>query len=73
VLIHKIEIQNLRSIEHLVWEIDDQNACGWHVIIGDNGAGKSGVLRAVALSLVGPQEAPALRQDWNDWLRRGEG
>ncbi|TKC99898.1 AAA family ATPase [Polyangium fumosum] len=70
--IRKIEVQNLRSIEHLVWEIDDREACGWHVIIGDNGAGKSGLLRAVALALVGPLEALALRQDWNDWLRGGE-
>ena len=36
----------------------------------DNGAGKSTFLRAVALGLVGPVEAAALRQDWNDWLRR---
>ncbi|MDI3286142.1 AAA family ATPase [Polyangium sp. 15x6] len=68
----KIDLYNLRSLKRLVWEIDDVDAYGWHVIIGDNGAGKSGLLRAIALALVGPQEALALRQDWNDWLRRGE-
>ncbi len=70
--LQKIELQNIRSIEHLVWEIPREGAAGWHVIIGDNGAGKSTVLRAVALALVGPRDAPALRHDWNDWLRRGE-
>jgi len=42
------------------------------VVIGDNGSGKSTFLRAIALALVGPSEAIALRQDWNDWLSRGE-
>ena len=70
--LHKIELKDLRSIERLVWEIDDNKAHGWHVIIGDNGSGKSGLLRAIALALVGPQEAIALRQDWNDWLRRNQ-
>jgi len=42
------------------------------VILGDNGSGKSSVLRAIALALLGPSEARALRQDWNDWLRFGE-
>jgi len=40
------------------------------VIIGDNGSGKSSVLRAAALALVGPAQAWGLRQDWDTWLRR---
>jgi len=74
VYLQKVELQNIRSIEHLVWEISDEKVgdpYGWHVFIGDNGAGKSSVLRAIALALVGPREAPALRHDWRDWLRRG--
>ena len=70
--LHKVELKNIRSIEHLVWEVLPGDEPGWHVIIGDNGAGKSGVLRAIALGLVGPREAPALREDWNEWLRRSE-
>jgi hypothetical protein len=70
VFLHKVALHDLRSIESLVWEVDHDKARGWHVIIGDNGSGKSGLLRAIALALVGPQEAIALRQDWNDWLRR---
>ena len=65
----KVVLQNVRSISTLTWEPANAGA-GWHVIIGDNGAGKSGFLRALALALVGPQEAIALRQDWNEWLKR---
>lgn len=41
---------------------------GWHVLIGDNGAGKSTIIRSIALALVGPDEALGLRADWRDWL-----
>ena len=62
---------NIRSLKQLYWKIDPKQAAGWHVIIGDNGSGKSSFVRAIALTLVGPLEASALRQDLNDWLRRG--
>lgn len=61
---------NIRSHADLQLEFDQY--AGWHVIIGDNGAGKSSLVRAIALALVGPVEAMALRQDWRDWLRMGE-
>jgi energy-coupling factor transporter ATP-binding protein EcfA2 len=68
----KVVLTNIRSIDVLEWEpAQDSSRAGWHVIIGDNGAGKSSVLRAMALALVGPREAIALRQDWNEWLRWG--
>lgn len=67
-----VHVSNIRSIEHLSWEVEESRAPGWHVIIGDNGAGKSSLLRAIALALVGPKEAMALRQDWSTWIRRGK-
>ncbi len=32
----------------------DEPAAGWHVLLGDNGSGKSSVLRACAIALMGP-------------------
>lgn len=65
-----IEISNIRSLKKLAWRLPDgQRGPGWHVILGDNGAGKSSFMQAVSLALVGPSEAPALRQDFNQWLR----
>lgn len=63
-----IDIRNIRTAGEFQWECE--STAGWHVILGDNGAGKSSVLRAIALALVGPDEAGALRQTWADWLRR---
>ncbi len=66
-----VRLSNIRSIDDLTWEVPEARA-GWNVIIGDNGAGKSTFLRAIALALVGPSEAAALRQNWDEWLRAGE-
>ena len=68
----RFRIQNIRAIQNLEWEVPLKSAPGWHVILGDNGSGKSSVLRSIALGLVGPMEAMALRQDWGRWLRHGE-
>ena len=64
-----VTISHIRSFTELTWEIPDEQAAGWHVILGDNGAGKSTFLRSIALALVGPDNAIALRQEWSRWLR----
>ncbi|MFY2556935.1 AAA family ATPase [Corallococcus terminator] len=65
----KVSLENIRSITELEWEPPaEPSLAGWHVILGDNGAGKSSVLRAIALAMVGPHEARALRQNWDEWL-----
>jgi hypothetical protein len=68
----RFALQNIRAIEALEWEVPLRSAPGWHVILGDNGSGKSSVLRAIALGLVGPRQAMALQQDWERWLREGK-
>ncbi|NMO21868.1 AAA family ATPase [Pyxidicoccus fallax] len=65
----RFTIENLRAIQKLEWKVPLKQAPGWHVILGDNGSGKSSVLRSIALALVGPYEATALRQDWEKWRR----
>ena len=67
--IRRLRIQDIRSITKLDVNIPDPRA-GWHVILGDNGSGKSSVLRAMALALMGPLDATATRQNWQDWIRK---
>jgi AAA domain, putative AbiEii toxin, Type IV TA system/AAA domain len=68
--IQTVEIKNIRSIRGFKMNFEKQE--GWHVLIGDNGAGKSSIIRSMALALVGPEEALGLRADWQDWLSRQE-
>jgi energy-coupling factor transporter ATP-binding protein EcfA2 len=65
-------ISNLKSIDSLSWSVPREEAAGWHVILGDNGAGKSSLLKAIALALVGPESAKALRLRWENWVRNGK-
>jgi predicted ATPase len=71
--IKSLDISNIRSIESFRMNFDQP--AGWHVLIGDNGAGKSTIMRSMALALVGPEQALGLRADWADWLnnRKDEG
>ncbi|MCR9098935.1 MAG: AAA family ATPase [bacterium] len=67
--ITKAVLNKIRNIDHL--EISFSKPAGWHVLIGDNGAGKSTILRAIALAIIGPYESSALRLGLHSFLRMG--
>jgi energy-coupling factor transporter ATP-binding protein EcfA2 len=70
--LRRVHIRNVRSIAELTWELSaEASGPGWHVILGDNGSGKSSFLRSIALALVGPLESAGLRQSWDEWIRSG--
>ena len=64
-------IENIRSIFSLKMDFERGKEAGWHVVLGPNGAGKSSVIRSFALLCMGPREAFAARQDFNNWMRAG--
>ncbi|MBC7884510.1 MAG: AAA family ATPase [Saprospiraceae bacterium] len=68
--IKKVKIKNVRAIEK--FEMSFPNPAGWHVLIGDNGAGKSTIIRTLALALVGSEEIIGIQPDWNNWLKWNE-
>jgi hypothetical protein len=69
--VRRLTIENVRTIRQFSLRFAESEAPGWHVILGANGAGKSSVIRALALALAGPKEAVALRQNWATWQREG--
>ncbi|HNL37612.1 MAG TPA: AAA family ATPase [Saprospiraceae bacterium] len=66
--IKKVEIKNIRSIESFTMEFHDGQEPGWHVLIGDNGAGKSSIVRSIAAALIGPEQIGSVRLYWDEWL-----
>lgn len=68
--INRVELENIKCFEQLVWELPDETPkAGWHVIIGDNASGKSSMLRCIALALIGFREAFGLRYDERELVR----
>jgi hypothetical protein len=47
----RVTLQNIGPFESLELQLDRK----WNVLLGDNGVGKSSILRAIAAALVGPQ------------------
>ena len=56
--IRDIQIKNVRSLRSHRWSFAPTKCAGWHVVLGDNGSGKSSFLRAIALALVGGRDGP---------------
>lgn len=50
--LQKIVISNIRSLKLVEWAIPAGSEPGWHVILGDNGAGKTTFLRAAVLGIL---------------------
>ena len=67
--IKHLAIENLKSISK--FEMDFPKPAGWHVIIGDNGAGKSSVAMGIALGLNGSEES-VFKIDWDEFIRKNQ-
>lgn len=70
--LHKVYIENIRNIREFTFELKPEECAGWHVLIGDNGSGKSSILRAMALGLIGKTRATVLFDSLKDWITHGE-
>jgi hypothetical protein len=71
--IKRVVLENLRGFEQLDFDFErpDGKYSGWAVITGDNAAGKTALLKAIALALVGPDTARSLQPSLQGWIRRG--
>ena len=72
--IDKVRLTNIRGFRDLEFSFDRGNGtyAGWTVLTGDNGSGKSTVLKAMALSLIGLRAAGALQPSFHRWIHNGE-
>jgi predicted ATP-binding protein involved in virulence len=76
VYLKKIRLQNIKCFEDVELEFPrrDGDYGGWNVILGENGRGKSTILRSIALGALNPFAAYfALEQQEGRFLRQGAG
>ncbi len=75
VRLESLEIENVRCFDHieLFFETPETGSLGqWTILLGDNGVGKSTILRSIALATSDEQVAWTLLEKLGgSWVRRG--
>lgn len=71
--LRRVVLENVRGFDQLDFRFERTRSsfAGWTVITGDNGSGKTALLKAIALALVGPDAARVLQPSLNGWIREG--
>lgn len=68
-----ITLENIRSIGKLTLDFTDGDSVRkWTYLLGENGCGKSTVLKAIGLVMAGADAAIELIGDQDSWIRLGE-
>ncbi len=69
--LRNLRIENLRSVKSVDvnFRANGKGNRKWTVLLGENGTGKTTVLRAAALVLDGSDALPALMPDPSVWVR----
>jgi AAA domain len=72
--IKTIQLKNIRGFADLKFDLTrpDGSLAGWTVFTGDNGSGKSSLLKAIAVALTGKETARALQSSFHRWIKEGE-
>src|ERR1051325_2073535 len=69
--LQRLQIENIRSVKSV--EVDFYGSGNgnrkWSVLLGENGTGKTSILRAAALVLSGSDALPALMPNPKQWVR----
>ncbi len=70
--LNRIEIENLRAIRKLSLDFGaGETTRRWTVLLGENGCGKSTVLKAIGLVLAGSDALAELLVDVDEWILNG--
>jgi len=69
--IKKIIIENIRCFEHIEIDLSSQQGSKmWTLLLGDNGVGKTTILRCIAMTLMGATNASGLLGElYGEWVR----
>jgi len=71
--ISRVILKNIRGFVDLQFDLTrgDGTYAGWTVFTGDNGSGKSSLLKAIAVGLTGRDTARSLQLSFQGWIRDG--
>lgn len=73
--LNRVVLQNIKGFTEecdLDLSSDDATFPGWSVITGDNGSGKTALLKAIAIAILGPDQIRGLIPDLSGWVTVGQ-
>ncbi len=70
----KLDLKNFRAIHQMSLDFRDANGAArrWTVLLGENGCGKSSMLKALGLLLAGSEALPDVLGVPDQWIRTGQ-
>ncbi len=71
--VSKVSLNDVRGFTNLDFDLSRPHGthAGWTVFTGDNGSGKSALLKAIAIGLIGKDAARSLQPSFRRWIRHG--
>lgn len=72
--VKRIVLSNIRGFESLDFDLErsPNDFAGWTVFTGNNGSGKSAVLKAIVIGLTGIETARSLQPGFRGWIHEGK-
>ncbi len=72
--IERVVLNNIKGFENadLDFSGNDGRHNGWAVITGDNGSGKTALLKSICMALLGPDDSRVLLADTRGWVTEGK-
>jgi hypothetical protein len=67
--LQSLHLTNVKGIKEFHLNLKGRE-CGWHVLLGENGSGKTTILRSIALTLLPLALHSYFQQDWKKWNYR---
>lgn len=70
--VSRVVLQGIKGFTECELDFEGDNGHpGWAVITGDNSAGKTALLRSIALAILGPDQLRTLAPDLSGWVTHG--
>lgn len=72
--IERVVLKNIKGFESADLDFSgfDGEHAGWAVITGDNGSGKTALLKSICMAILGPDDSRVLLTDTRGWVTEGE-
>ncbi|MFI0540468.1 AAA family ATPase [Streptomyces sp. WSLK1-3] len=68
--IERVVLKNIKGFESADLDLSgfDGEHAGWAVITGDNGSGKTALLKSICMAILGPDDSRVLLTDTRGWV-----